>query len=132
LLQGGSGVRSDAALPSSSRPTSPWHALEIHSSDDGSGHFNGGKAAAGVGAGVGAADAAAVLLATDATERLLPPLAGVPDALPGGITPRKRLYMVVLFALTASLLNADQNLMAPNLTAIAAGAQAVAALNIAS
>lgn len=129
LLGGGGGLLSAAAPPLSSRPSSPWHALEIHSSDDGSGHYNGGKAAAGVGAGVAAADPAAALRATDATERLLPPLAAVPDALPGGITPRKRLYMVVLFALTASLLNADQNLMAPNLTAIAAGAQAVAAPN---
>ena len=31
----------------------------------------------------------------------------------------KRYYMVAIFTLTASLLYADQNLMAPNLTAIA-------------
>ena len=39
--------------------------------------------------------------------------------LPGGIGPRERTYMVALFSLTAALLYADQNLMAPNLTAIA-------------
>ncbi len=31
----------------------------------------------------------------------------------------ERVYMVVIFTLTAALLYADQNLMAPNLTAIA-------------
>ena len=134
LLGGGGGVLSDAATPDDApplgfRPSIPWHAMEIHSSDDGSGHYNGGKAAAAA-SGVAAADAAAALQATDATERLLPPLAAASDALPGGITAKKRLYMVVIFALTASLLNADQNLMAPNLTAIAAGAwQVVAAPN---
>ncbi|GAB4817048.1 hypothetical protein N2152v2_004094 [Parachlorella kessleri] len=40
-------------------------------------------------------------------------------ARPKGITPRRQAYMVAMFCLTASLLYADQNLMAPNLTAIA-------------
>ena len=40
---------------------------------------------------------------------------------PGGITTRERNYMVAIFTLVASLLFADQNLMAPNLTAIANG-----------
>eukprot|EP00887_Chlorella_sp_A99_P001012 scaffold5.g1012.t1 len=39
--------------------------------------------------------------------------------LPGGIGPRKRTYMVSIFSLVAALLYADQNLLAPNLTAAA-------------
>lgn len=38
------------------------------------------------------------------------------------ISPAKRTYMVTIFCVTAGLLYADQNLMAPNLTAIAASA----------
>ena len=42
----------------------------------------------------------------------------------GGYVPaRRRNYTVAIFCITASLLYADQNLMAPNLTAIAQGAQ---------
>jgi hypothetical protein len=40
--------------------------------------------------------------------------------LPGGLSPGERRYMVALFTLTAALLYADQNLMAPNLSDIAA------------
>lgn len=39
--------------------------------------------------------------------------------LPGGIGPRKRTYMISIFSLVAALLYADQNLLAPNLTAAA-------------
>ncbi|KAI3438564.1 hypothetical protein D9Q98_000991 [Chlorella vulgaris] len=51
---------------------------------------------------------------------VLPPRTEEERTLPGGITARERLYMVTLFTATASLLYADQNLMAPNLSSIAA------------
>lgn len=89
----------------------PWHAaLEIHSSEDGSGHHQDVKLAT-------------MLHATDPTERLLPAAAassrangaaagaagrGSGEVLPGGISQRQRLAMVVLFSLTAALLYAGR------------------------
>ncbi|PSC76649.1 MFS family transporter: sugar [Micractinium conductrix] len=105
-----------AAASAGRRSDSPWHALEIQSSEDGSGHVHHAKLEAAV-------LTAAALHTTDPTERLLP---GAPSerrpstpVLPGGISKRERMVMVSLFSLTAALLYADQNLMAPNLTAIA-------------
>jgi hypothetical protein len=90
------------------RSCSPFHALEIQS-DEGSSYEPHPKAVLAVGAA-----------ATDPTERLLPPTKQ-PDGelLPGGLSRRERLRMVILFSVTAAFLYADQNLMAPNLTAIA-------------
>lgn len=91
------------------RQTAAWHALEIQSSEDGSGHAVEPKLAA----------AAAVMHATDPTERLLPQAepahggrqrqpgtAPGPGLLPAGISKRQRLVMVSLFSLTAALLYA--------------------------
>lgn len=132
-----SAARSGAAGPLTGGPaeanggsaaSAHWHALEIHSSDDGNEHHAEMKLGR---------TADALLHATDPTERLLPAepgsdggkaangaaprsgLAAASAVLPGGISRRQRRTMVVLFSLTAALLFADQNLMAPNLTAIA-------------
>ncbi len=101
-----------------SRAHSPWHALEIQSSEDGSGHYPGSKVADAL----RAVDEAVVgpAVPTDPTELLLPSSAAASVAPPGGITARQRVYMVTLFSLVAALLYADQNLMAPNLSVIAA------------
>lgn len=92
-----------AAASAGRRSDSPWHALEIQSSEDGSGHVHHAKLEAAV-------LTAAALHTTDPTERLLP---GAPSerrpstpVLPGGISKRERMVMVSLFSLTAALLYA--------------------------
>ncbi|KAI7844379.1 hypothetical protein COHA_002177 [Chlorella ohadii] len=93
------------------RSCSPFHALEIQS-DEGSSYEPHPKAVLAAGPA-----------ATDPTERLLPAKRpeGEAEVLPGGLSRRGRLRMVILFSVTAAFLYADQNLMAPNLTAIAEG-----------
>lgn len=46
-------------------------------------------------------------------------LRGKSSLRPVGLSAKRRMYMVAIFCLTAALLYADQNLLAPNLTAIA-------------
>lgn len=95
----------EAPPPAGNRPSSPWHALDVQSVDNGRTPLH--KQADG-----------GSLAPESATESvaLLPARAAV---LPGSLSPQEKIYMTALFTATAALLYADQNLLAPNLTAIA-------------
>lgn len=118
-----------------STPSNGFHALEIQSdgrSEDGS-HYEQQLLAKGPTSGPAPHGSLMPPLADpvldNPTEQLLPKPGPPPrppgGVLPGGVSKRERLVMVSLFSLTAALLFADQNLMAPNLSAIAQGARRV-------
>lgn len=114
----------DGLLPRAATPScAPFHALEIHSVSSHDGSYD-GRLKPQL-AAVHNLRGLEPVHATDPTERLLPkpaPAAPPGGVLPSGMSRRERMHMVLLFSLTAALLYADQNLMAPNLTAIATGA----------